>query len=75
MRVHLLDDHGYPDCVHFSITLVVVLVVNRIELTGSWNSAGLKPSGASDGDCSQSTGQVYVRGGYYESNYGIMYAW
>ncbi|KAL5118594.1 hypothetical protein ACEQ8H_003445 [Pleosporales sp. CAS-2024a] len=38
-------------------------------------SAGLAPRGASDGDCSSSTGQVYVRGGAYNGAFAIMYSW
>jgi hypothetical protein len=37
--------------------------------------AGLKPSGGASSGCSQSTGQVYVRGGYQGSRFAIMYAW
>lgn len=43
------------------------------------NSGGLFTSGPSDGDCSNSTGQVYTRGGSSNSNetdaYALMYAW
>lgn len=38
-------------------------------------SGGLAPSGSPTGDCSSSTGQVYVRGAQYGSRYGIMYSW
>ncbi|KAF5684239.1 necrosis inducing protein [Fusarium denticulatum] len=36
---------------------------------------GLATSGSSNGGCSSSTGQVYVRGGTYNDRYGIMYSW
>ncbi|KAK6592592.1 necrosis inducing protein [Botrytis cinerea] len=36
---------------------------------------GLSPTGSSNGGCSSSTGQVYVRGGQSGSNYAIMYSW
>ena len=38
-------------------------------------SAGLAPTGASDGDCSSSTGQVYCRSAAYENYFAIMYSW
>lgn len=38
-------------------------------------SAGLAPTGASDGDCSSSTGQVYARAETYGDYYSIMYSW
>ncbi|KAM3086369.1 hypothetical protein ACMFMG_000503 [Clarireedia jacksonii] len=36
---------------------------------------GLAPTGASNGDCSSSTGQIYVRGAQSGSYYGVMYSW
>ncbi|TGO18322.1 hypothetical protein BPAE_0386g00070 [Botrytis paeoniae] len=36
---------------------------------------GLAPTGSSNGGCSSSTGQVYVRGAQSGSYYGIMYSW
>lgn len=39
------------------------------------SSAGLKPTGASNGDCSSSTGQIYVRATTYGSYYALMYSW
>ncbi|KAL2889784.1 putative necrosis- and ethylene-inducing protein2 precursor protein [Ceratocystis lukuohia] len=36
---------------------------------------GLSPTGSPSGLCTQSTGQVYVRGAWYGSQYGIMYSW
>ncbi|THV44542.1 hypothetical protein BGAL_0621g00040 [Botrytis galanthina] len=36
---------------------------------------GLAPTGSSNGECSSSTGQVYVRGAQSGSYYGIMYSW
>jgi hypothetical protein len=39
------------------------------------DSAGLATTGASNGDCSSSTGQIYVRGSTYGDYYGLMYAW
>ncbi|TGO34144.1 hypothetical protein BHYA_0210g00010 [Botrytis hyacinthi] len=36
---------------------------------------GLAPTGSENGDCSSSTGQVYVRGAQSGSYYGIMYSW
>jgi hypothetical protein len=38
-------------------------------------SAGLNPTGASNGDCSSSTGQIYVRGTTYNGYYALMYSW
>ncbi|KAJ4423615.1 hypothetical protein N0V82_001783 [Gnomoniopsis sp. IMI 355080] len=38
-------------------------------------SAGLAPTGSSDGDCSSSTGQVYARAETYGDYYSIMYSW
>jgi len=38
-------------------------------------SAGLAPTGASDGDCSTNTGQIYVRGTSYGDYYALMYSW
>lgn len=38
-------------------------------------SAGLKPTGATNGECSSSTGQIYCRGVSYNGNYAVMYAW
>lgn len=35
-------------------------------------SKGLKPTGASNGGCSHSTGQVYVRSGWYRGVWAIM---
>ncbi|KAH7272222.1 hypothetical protein FSOLCH5_007130 [Fusarium solani] len=36
---------------------------------------GLATSGSSNGGCSKSTGQVYVRGKTYNGRYAIMYSW
>ncbi|RSL97620.1 hypothetical protein CDV31_012946 [Fusarium ambrosium] len=36
---------------------------------------GLATSGSSNGGCSKSTGQVYVRGKEYNGRYAIMYSW
>lgn len=38
-------------------------------------SAGLATSGSSNGGCSSSTGQIYVRGAQSGSRYGLMYSW
>ncbi|RVL59627.1 hypothetical protein CN138_35845, partial [Sinorhizobium meliloti] len=38
-------------------------------------SGGLKPSGAMNGHCSRSIGQVYVRAAIFGDRCGIMYAW
>jgi Necrosis inducing protein (NPP1) len=38
------------------------------------NSAGLNPTGATNGDCSSNTGQIYVRGKTYGSYYALMYS-
>lgn len=38
-------------------------------------SAGLSPTGSSDGDCSSSTGQIYVRGATSGDYYALLYAW
>ncbi|QDS75795.1 hypothetical protein FKW77_000112 [Venturia effusa] len=45
-----------------------------VDASGNTNE-GLSPSGASNGDCSISTGQVYVRAAQSGSYYGVMYAW
>lgn len=39
------------------------------------SSGGLATSGSSNGGCSSSTGQVYVRGKTYNGRYAIMYSW
>ncbi|KAL5594483.1 hypothetical protein BROUX41_001415 [Berkeleyomyces rouxiae] len=36
---------------------------------------GLSPTGSPSGLCTSSTGQIYTRGAWYGSQYGIMYAW
>ncbi|KAI8806712.1 necrosis inducing protein [Cladochytrium replicatum] len=36
---------------------------------------GLKLGGATNGDCSSSPGQVYVRSGWYNGQWAMMYAW
>ncbi|MBO0661285.1 NPP1 family protein [Jiella sp. MQZ9-1] len=38
-------------------------------------SGGLKPTGASSSNCAHSVGQVYARGGWYHSHFGIVYSW
>lgn len=38
-------------------------------------SRGLKRTGSPSGDCSSSTGQVYVRGGASGGKYVLMYSW
>lgn len=38
-------------------------------------SGGQQPSGQPNSGCSGSTGQVYARGGIYNNECGIMYAW
>lgn len=38
-------------------------------------SAGLSPTGSSDGDCASSTGQLYARAATYGGYYAIMYSW
>ncbi|KAJ5584000.1 uncharacterized protein N7459_003800 [Penicillium hispanicum] len=45
-----------------------------VDAEGDTN-AGLATTGASDGDCSSSTGQVYVRGATSGDYYALMYAW
>ncbi|KAJ5652944.1 hypothetical protein N7507_010370 [Penicillium longicatenatum] len=45
-----------------------------VDADGDTN-AGLSPTGASDGDCSSSTGQIYVRGNSSGDYYALMYAW
>ncbi|KAJ5727039.1 npp1 domain-containing protein [Penicillium malachiteum] len=45
-----------------------------VDAEGDTN-AGLATTGASDGDCSSSTGQIYVRGSTYGDYYALMYAW
>ena len=38
-------------------------------------SGGLSPTGAPEGHCSKSTGQVYARAEAYNNAYAIMYSW
>ncbi|WP_411350367.1 NPP1 family protein [Paenibacillus sp. WLX2291] len=38
-------------------------------------SGGLQPTGASEGQSSKSTGQIYARSGWYNGVWAIMYAW
>ncbi|KAE8153640.1 necrosis inducing protein [Aspergillus avenaceus] len=45
-----------------------------VDAEGNTN-AGLAPSGDSNGNCSSSTGQIYVRGGASGDYYALMYAW
>ncbi|CAK7233695.1 hypothetical protein SBRCBS47491_008698 [Sporothrix bragantina] len=45
-----------------------------VDAEGDTN-AGLQTTGASNGDCSSSTGQIYVRGAAYGDYYALMYAW
>ncbi|CAJ2506009.1 Uu.00g001390.m01.CDS01 [Anthostomella pinea] len=45
-----------------------------VDAEGNTNG-GLAPTGASDGDCSSSTGQVYSRAAAYNDAYAVMYAW
>ncbi|KAK5137895.1 hypothetical protein LTR08_006664 [Meristemomyces frigidus] len=45
-----------------------------VDATGE-TSAGLSPTGVSNGQCSSSTGQVYARSGVYNDAYAIMYSW
>ncbi|KAB8292951.1 hypothetical protein EYC80_007315 [Monilinia laxa] len=45
-----------------------------VDAAGNTN-AGLKNTGDSNGHCSSSTGQVYVRGAQYGSHYAVMYSW
>ncbi|KAJ5118213.1 npp1 domain-containing protein [Penicillium atrosanguineum] len=45
-----------------------------VDAEGNTN-AGLATTGASDGDCSSSTGQIYVRGTSSGDYYALMYAW
>jgi hypothetical protein len=40
-----------------------------------FSSGGLATSGASNGGCSSSTGQVYARAATYNGYYAIMYSW
>ncbi|RHZ58365.1 hypothetical protein CDV55_106119 [Aspergillus turcosus] len=45
-----------------------------VDADGNTN-AGLAPTGASNGDCASSTGQIYVRGAAYGDYYALMYSW
>ncbi|KAJ5499425.1 hypothetical protein LT330_000299 [Penicillium expansum] len=45
-----------------------------VDANGNTN-AGLKPSGSSNGGCSSSTGQVYVRSGTSGGKNALMYSW
>ncbi|KAJ5354928.1 hypothetical protein N7541_005972 [Penicillium brevicompactum] len=45
-----------------------------VDADGNTN-AGLNPTGDSSGDCSSSTGQIYVRSGTSGDYYALMYSW
>ncbi|TVY43326.1 hypothetical protein LSUB1_G001413 [Lachnellula subtilissima] len=45
-----------------------------VDAAGDTN-AGLATTGSSNGDCSSSTGQIYVRGATYGGHYALMYSW
>ncbi|KAI1838123.1 hypothetical protein DTO006G1_4110 [Penicillium roqueforti] len=45
-----------------------------VDAEGNTN-AGLSPTGSSNGDCSTSTGQIYVRGASSGNYYALMYSW
>ncbi|KAE8132859.1 necrosis inducing protein [Aspergillus pseudotamarii] len=45
-----------------------------VDAEGNTN-AGLEPTGDSSGNCSSSTGQIYVRGGTSGDYYALMYSW
>ncbi|KAF4759708.1 hypothetical protein N7455_001866 [Penicillium solitum] len=45
-----------------------------VDVSGNTN-AGLKPSGSSNGGCSSSTGQIYVRSGTSGGKNALMYSW
>ena len=48
---------------------------SAVDSAGDW-SGGLKPTGKVQGSCEDPTkGQVYVRDGWHESHYAIMYNW
>ena len=48
---------------------------SRDHITDAVNSAGLNPTGPSNGQCSSSTGQVYARAATYNDAYAILYSW
>ncbi|CAG7966500.1 unnamed protein product [Penicillium olsonii] len=45
-----------------------------VDAEGNTN-AGLNPTGSTNGDCSSSTGQIYVRSGSSGDKYAVMYSW
>jgi hypothetical protein len=45
-----------------------------VDASGNTNG-GLNPTGATNGDCSSSTGQIYSRAMTYNGYYAIMYSW
>ncbi|KUI55447.1 hypothetical protein VP1G_02778 [Cytospora mali] len=45
-----------------------------VDAAGDTN-AGLATTGASNGDCSSSTGQIYVRSAEYNGSYALLYSW
>ncbi|KAJ6112373.1 necrosis inducing protein [Penicillium capsulatum] len=45
-----------------------------VDMNGNTN-AGLAPTGASNGGCSNSGGQIYVRGSSSGDYYGLLYSW
>ncbi|KAE8378997.1 necrosis inducing protein [Aspergillus bertholletiae] len=78
---------GFPETVPSGVTGDVykayqplLKVVNgcvpfpAVDAQGNLN-AGLAITGASNGGCSKSTGQVYVRGGQSGDKYALMYSW
>jgi len=47
----------------------------KARIADVFQSAGLNPTGASNGQCSSSTGQVYARAATYNNSYAILYSW
>lgn len=55
--------------------MYVIQSATKILIIDFYSSGGLSPTGASNGDCSSSTGQVYARAETYGGYYSIMYSW
>ncbi|KAK7055542.1 putative necrosis and ethylene inducing peptide 2 [Favolaschia claudopus] len=78
---------GFPQTVPSGTTGAVYLayqprlkVVNgcvpfpAVDAAGN-TGGGLNPTGSSNGGCSSSTGQIYVRSGVSNGRFGLLYAW
>ncbi|KAJ7868558.1 necrosis inducing protein-domain-containing protein [Mycena olivaceomarginata] len=51
-----------------------VQAASKVDAAGN-TGGGLNPTGATNGGCSSSTGQVYVRSGTSNGRFGLLYSW